>query len=56
MGVELVPFAIDLKMFASEALSIPTGTAYFITIMLTAVLPVAVAVTGGVICYFRKRS
>ena len=55
MGKKLVPLDIDFKVFASEELSITTAAAYTWTIILSAVLPLAVAVVGGVICYRRKR-
>ena len=55
MGKKLVPLDIDFKVFASEELSITTAAAYAWTIILSAVLPLAVAVVGGVICYRRKR-
>ena len=56
MGKKLVPIGIDLKVFASEELSISTGQAYAWTVILTAALPLTVLVTGGVICFRRRRS
>ena len=55
MGKELVPLGIEFKVFAGEELDITTAEAYTWTIVLTAVLPVAVLTVGGVICYRRKR-
>ncbi len=55
MGKKLVPLDIDFKVFASEELNIKTSAAYAWTVVLSAVLPLAVAVIGGVICYRRKR-
>jgi hypothetical protein len=56
MGKKLVPIGIDIKVFASEELSISTGQAYAWTVILTGVLPITVLIVGGVICYRRKRS
>ncbi len=56
MGKKLVPLGIDMKAFESEAITIATAEAYFWTVMLTGVLPLAVIVVGTVICYRRKRS
>jgi hypothetical protein len=56
MGKKLVPIGIDIKVFASEELSISTGEAYAWTVILTGALPLTVLVVGGVICYRRKRS
>ena len=56
MGKELVPLDIKFKVFASEQLSITTAAAYVWTVFLVGVFPAAVLVTGGIICYRRKRS
>ncbi len=56
MGKEKVPVGIDMKVFTSEELAISTGAAYAWTVILVAAIPVAVMVTGGVICYRRRRS
>ncbi len=55
MGKTLVPMDIDFKVFASEALDITTANAYTWTVVLVAVIPLAVCTLGGVVCYKRKR-
>ncbi len=55
MGKKLVPLDIDFKVFASEELSITTSAAYAWTIVLSVVLPLAVCIIGGVVCFRRKR-
>ena len=54
MGVEKVPVEIPYKKFDSSTLDITTSTATVYTVVLAVVLPLAVLVTGLVVCTRRK--
>ena len=55
LGKTIVPMEIDFKVFASEELDITTVEAYTWTVVLTAVIPIAVLSIGTVVYVKRKR-
>jgi hypothetical protein len=55
-GREKIVADIDLKVFDKTELDITTSQSNVWTVLFAAAIPLAVGVTGGVVCYRRRRT